>query len=305
MLLFLYGEDTYRLQQKMAEIEQRFREIHKSGLNLEKIDVSQTSFQEFSDTLFQQSIFIQKKLFFLENVFSAKEFKEQFFRKIKEIARSENIIVLIEKNKVKKTDKLFRALQKEAKLQAFDALPPHRLRAWVKREFARYKAEIEPMALNKLVEFVGSNLWLMENEIKKIASYTKKVKAADIDLFLKPKIETEIFKTIEAVAKKDKKSALKLLEVHLEKGDNPFYLLSMVGYQFRNLLLVKSCGLDYKCKSTLGLHPFVLKKMNHLATSFTLGQLKKIFDKIFKVDLGVKTGKVGPEEGLRMLIAEI
>lgn len=59
----------------------------------------------------------------------------------------------------------------------------------------------------------------MSNEIKKLVSYknNKIIKLEDIGLLVRSKIETDIFKTIDAIAEKNKKQALNLLHKHLEK----------------------------------------------------------------------------------------
>lgn len=330
MLIFLYGQDTYRLQQKLKEIEEQYKKIHKGGLNLEKIDANYTSFREFWDNLFQRSMFIKKKLFFLENTFSDETFKDEFSKKVKDIAKSQDIVVCFEKKEVPKTDKLFLCLQKQAKCQSFKILTGQKLRTWVKKEFAKYGAEIEEKALNKLIDFVGSELWQMNNEIKKLAAYRRAptksrpptssmrsgvVIESDVKLFVKPKIEPVIFKTIDALAEGNKKRALRLLQNHLEKGDSPFYVLKMISWQFRNLLLVKSSipesgfssywTVANSLSKKLNMKPFVVKKTIAQMKRFSFEELKKIYRKIFEADLAIKTGSIQAEEGLRMLIAEI
>ncbi|MDI6882938.1 MAG: DNA polymerase III subunit delta [Patescibacteria group bacterium] len=303
MIIFLHGQDTYRLQQKLQEIESQYKKVHRTGLNLEKLDTLQIEFQEFWEKLQQTPMFIKKKLFFLENLFANLKFKEGFLKKIEKIAKSQDIVVVVEKEQPNQKDKLFLFLKKQGKSQEFKPLQGEKFKNWLKKEFEKYGVEITQDGLERLVEFVGNDLWRMANEIKKISLYKKKekiVKASDVELLVKPKIEAEIFETITAVAQRNKKRALQLLQKHLEKGDSPFYLLKMIIYQFRNLILVKAGG-----QSSSGIHPYAARKAMNLARKFSLTELKKIFQKIFEADLNIKTGKINPEEGLRMLIAEI
>ena len=142
----------------------------------------------------------------------------------------------------------------------------------------------------------------------------KKIEAKDIDLLVRPKIEPEIFKTIDAISDKNnfnsgKKWALELLHGHIEKGDHPLYLLSMINFQFRNLLVVKELMEKnqpyYSILKTTGLHPFVVKKSYEQAAKFSLKELKEIYKKIFQLDLNIKTGKMGAELALDYLVASI
>ncbi|MHA1472975.1 MAG: hypothetical protein ACTSQW_07760 [Promethearchaeota archaeon] len=53
------------------------------------------------------------------------------------------------------------------------------------------------------------------------------------------------------------------------------------------------------------MHPFVVKKTYPLAKQFSFSELKKIYHKIFEIDLDIKTGKLGQEEALELLIIKI
>ena len=159
----------------------------------------------------------------------------------------------------------------------------------------------------------------MANEIKKLVAYktghnqittvTKlcpEIEREDVELLVKSKIEIDIFKTIDAIAAKNKKRALKLLKAHLEKGDSPLYLLSMINFQFRNLLIIKDLiEKNLSPYSFTNLHPYVIKKSISLLGKFSFSELKKIYQKIFEVDLDIKTGKIEPEMALDLLITEI
>jgi len=224
---------------------------------------------------------------------------------------------LIEKNTVKKipaTNHLFKALKKKAQTQEFKLLEGKDLEKWAQKEFEKYEIKIETTALKKILEFVGNDLWQLSNEILKLFNYKggrsgSKISVKDIDLLIKPKIEPDIFKTINFLALKNKKEALGLLKKHIEKGDVPLYLLSMISFQFRNLLIIKELIEKnmpyYLIAKETGIHPYVIKKTYPQAQKFSLGELKKIYQKIFEVDLAIKTGKIDPEMAIDLLVAEI
>ena len=318
MILFLYGKDAYRLQQKLKEIENQYKKVHKSGLNLEKIDALETGFREFADNLSQYSMFIKKKLFFLENLFSNQDFKKKFLEKIEKIAKSQDLIVVFEKKELPKRDKLFLNLKKYGKCQEFQPLKEKELKDWVRNEFQKCKAEIEGKALEKLIEFVGNDTWQLSAEIKKLAAYKQptavgdlktKIETKDVELLVKPKVEADLFKIIDALAQKNKKKALELIQENLLKENKPLAILNMINFQFRGLLIAKSLMEEGR---TLGdflklniFKPYPARKSWYASRGFDLNQLKKIYQKIFEVDLAIKSGKIEPEEGIKMLIAQI
>lgn len=298
MIIFLHGEDTYRIQQKLNEIETQYRNINKGALNLEKFNAIEIDFKDFLDSLNQQSMFVVKKLFFLENIFLSDSFKKEFPKHIDKISKSADVLVLVERTKIKNTLKLFKILTEKAMCQEFEILSGVKLKNWANKEFSKNNAEISSFALNKLIAFSGNDLWRLNNEIKKLSTYTKNVTEKEVELFVNSTIESEIFKTIDSIAQKDKTKALHLLENHLTEGESPFYILKMFAWQFRNILLVKAGKKG-------GMHPFVFRKTLALAQRFSLEELKEIFNKIFETDKNIKTGKVLPESALKMLITTI
>lgn len=312
MIYFLYGEDSYRAKKKLEEIIGGYKKVHKSGLNLIYIDAKNTSFQDFVNNFRTTSMFAEKKLVVLNNVFSgkggSKKFQEDFLSALGGPALGgENIVVVFEDGLADQRTKLFKALQKNAKCQEFKFLQPAMLKKWIAAEFAKNNSKIDPYAENVLLGFVGGDLWQMDNEVKKLSSYKagNTVTRADVELLVRPNIESDIFKTIDALALKNKKQALSLLHQHLENGDNALYLLSMIAYQFRNLLIVKELQEKRKPLASCGLHPFVVKKSSYLCNQFSFDQLKKIYQKIFETDADIKTGKMDPELALDMLVSSI
>jgi len=314
MIIFLYGQDTYRLKEKLQEIIERYQQIHKSGLNLRYFTNEHLNFQDFQDEFQQASMFEEKKLVVLKNVFANPEFQKSFKKGAKKFINSEDIIVISETGKISSKDSLFKWLKQKATFQEFELLEGAKLEAWIKEEFQKQRAKIAPQALKTLIDFVGNDLWRLSNEIKKLVNYKRKdkilkISKKDVELLVKPKIEPNIFKTIDFIASSKKKKALELLKGHLEKGDSPLYLLSMINFQFRNLLIIRDFiekGKPYYLISKeTSLHPYTIKKSYALAKRFSMSELKKIYQKIFQVDLDIKTGKITPEVALDLLIAQI
>lgn len=308
MILFLYGPDTYRSRQKLNEIVGHYKETHKTGLNLRHFAGQDLDFQDFKNELQTMPMFKEKKLLILSNIFSNQEFKEEFLKNSDKLVKSDQVVVFYEDKEIDRDDSFFKFLKKQAKTQEFLAFNTQQLRNWLKKEFAKHQTlEIEPRALDKLIEFVGNNLWQLSNEVKKLSAFKKaqKIEAKDIKLLVKSKLDTDIFKTIDALGLRRKSQALDLLHQHLEKGDSPSYLLTMINYQFRNILEIKDLLERGQPLNRSKLHPFVIKKSYQQAQRFTLDELKKLYRKIFEVDLNIKTGRIDPQTALDLLITEI
>ena len=311
MIYFLYGEDSFRSKQKLREIIDGYKKVHKSGLNLIYADAKEKTFVDFYSNFKTTSMFAEKKLVVLKNVFANAKFQEDFLENIKKIEELKDIVVIFESEAPDQRTKIFKQLSKTAKCQEFNFLQPAMLKKWIALQFENNGVKINYSALDLLAVFVKNDLWRMANEIKKLSSYKKgsEITREDVLLLVRPNIENDIFKTIDALAGKEKQLALSLLHKHIEDGDNALYLLSMISYQFRNLLIIKELQEKQKSYSEIarksGLHPFVAQKTYALCSHFSFPQLKKIYQKIFQADSDIKTGKIEPELALDLLICEI
>jgi len=311
MIIFLYGPDSFRSKRKLDELVNHYKESNKSGLNLLYLDADKIDFDEFYNQFRVSSMFQEKKLIILNNVFSKKPFQEEFLENIKDIESLKDVVVVFEKDSVDERTKLFKTLKKDCKSQEFNLLDLKTLRVFAENEFKLRGAKINIDAAALLLSYVGNDLWRLSNEIDKLALYKagSVIRKEDIQLQVKPKIEVDIFQTIDALAQKNKKGAFLLLRKHLVNGESPIYLLSMLQYQFRNLLAIKELaekGLMYdSIVKKSGLHPFVVKKNYFQCKNFSMQDLKSIYKKMFQIDLQVKLGKMDTEAALDLLVSSI
>ena len=298
MIILLHGKDTYRMKKKLREIMDEHKEKHKSGLNLRYLEGKNVSLDDLRNEILGISMFKEKKLIVVSDLFSNSKLKEELLEKGKAFIDSENVLLLSEGEAVPAKDKLLAFLEKEGKVQDFEPLSGAKLRAWVVKEVEEKGGKIDEGALGLLIEYVGDDLWRMENEIGKLVNYSKEIKEGDVKEMVRPDYETNIFDTIDAIAVRDKKKAVELLKEHLEKGDSVLYLLAMIASQIRNIISAKS-------GSVAGMHPFVQRKASYQAKNFSMEDLKRIYSRITDLDFEIKVGKMDQDIALDVLISEI
>lgn len=301
MIYFLFGQDTYRSRQKMKEIIEEYKKRHQSGLNFIKLDFNEKEFSDLKQTIETVSMFDEKKLVVLEGVFQQSAyFQEELLNYLKKrkIDSDKDSIVIFWAEKIDEKNKLFQFLRKKAKIQEFKLLQPSKLKEWVKKHIKEQGGSIENQAIEKLIDCIGNDLWRMSNELDKLIAFNKKIKKENVEKLVKSKIDTNIFETIDALGQKNKKQALKFIHNHLKKGESEMYLLDRFVYQFRNLIKVKSGG-------KLDMHPFVVKKTSQQAKNFSFEELKKIYQKLLEIDLGIKTGKIDARTAIELFITDL
>jgi len=311
MIYFLYGPDDYRSKEKLKEIINGYKQVNKSGLNLNYLDCKEKKFEDLQNIFKVAGMFAEKKLVVLKNLFANKNFQESFLENLKILESQKDIIIIFEEDKVDERLKAFKELNKNVKCQEFEYLTGASLVKRLALKLNKNNIKMDLQAQNLLLNFVGNNLWQLHNEVIKLSSFkvNQVITAEDVKLLVKPKIDNDIFITIEAIANRNKKQAIILLQKHIENGDHALYLLSMISYQFRTLLIIKDL-LERKIPYNMiakksSLHPFVVQKTLPLCNKFTFAELKNIYNLIFKMDLDIKTGQIDPDLAIDMLVAQI
>jgi len=300
MIILLYGEDTYRQKEKMKEIMEEHKQKHKSGLNLRYLEGKTTTFDDLRNEVLGISMFKEKKLVVVSDPLSNSKLKEELLEKGEDFVSSDNVLLLVEQAKMLKKDKFLSFIEKNGKVQEFEPLTGLKLKNWIKKLIEKQGGIIEDAGTEKLIEYVGSDLWRMENEILKLVNYSKNITKNNIDLLVTPNYEINIFDTVDAIAVKDKKKAINLIKRHIEKGESAIYILAMIASQIRNILSVKSGGVGQ-----LGMHPFVFRKTTYQAKNFDLKELKDMYARITQLDAEIKIGKIDQVIALDVLISEI
>lgn len=72
MIIFLYGQDSYRINQKLNELIHGYKIKNPSGLNLIKLDLAENTLEDFFEAIKSSSLIPEKKLIILKNILSAK-----------------------------------------------------------------------------------------------------------------------------------------------------------------------------------------------------------------------------------------
>lgn len=300
MIQLLFGEDNFRSRKKLNQIKENFIKEDPSKINLACFDIEETEFKNIKEAMQAQPFLAESRLIIIENLISKgyKNIQEKFYDLIEEKKISEsNNVVLFESNKVKKNLRLYKLVSKTGKVEEFNNLFGYQLNKWIENEVKNRGGKISNRALSKLAAFVGHNLSQMDCEIEKLIAYKSggEITEEDIDLQVKAKLDDNIFNFVDALGRKDKSMALKLLHEQIEQGRNEIYLLSMLSYQLRNLITIKNLsdsGINQQqIASKAKMHPYVVKKTMGQVQNFELDKLKIMYNDLLEADISFKTGR--------------
>ncbi len=304
----LYGEDTFSSRKKLAEIKSRFFDSNMGGVNITNLDGKEISLTQFKRAAFLIPFFSPKRLIVVSNLIlqGKKEEAEKITATLSEIPAF-TIAIFYEEGNIDSTSVLYKKLKKERKIEKFPLLSQSQLIEWIIKKVEKEGGKIENAAAFRLAEIAGSDLWRISLEINKLVNFKDQetIKKEDVDSMVKSEISPNIFSLVDAVAQKNVQVASKILSDLISQGENESYLLSMIAYQFRNLLIVKDLLETNQPLSLSGLHAFVLSKTKSQIRNFSNQDLREIYGKILETDMNIKSGTLKPHLALDILISEI
>lgn len=276
MIIFIYGDDTFRGSRKIKELKQGFLEKRQAGEDsVSFVNGAEAEIREFNEKISSASLFSSgnKRMIIVEKSFSNKKLEEivEYFKQ-KEKSEDQNVVVFWEpgiktkkkgykfqtvmvdssgreKPLTKKASAWFEFLKKQKFVQEFSSFSNNDAAKWAKEEIKKRGADISNKALNYLAGVTGSNLWQLDSEIDKLINYksgqveksdeTVEIQLEDVQELVKGAFDEDIFALTDAISNNDKKSAVELLEKQYEAGLSDHYLLNMIVRQIKILLQIR------------------------------------------------------------------
>lgn len=309
MILFLYGSDSFRLQEELNDLKTRF--IAKHGRNnLENIDLTEDDTSKIFISLQNLPLFAATRFVVIKNAVNNVN-KEEQESILKILTREENnkdlVICFFEKESPKNT-KLLQYLKKLKHAKNFEELKGLELSKFAKQLAKKKNCEIDPQALEMVVIRSRGDLWWISNTLDQLCAFAngKKIEAQHVQDLTTLRMSPTIFQTIDAIADRKSDLALRLIHDHLKNGDTEEYLLSMIHYQFTNLVQVKELLDEGKSIQAIEkitkLHPYVVKKTSAQTQKFSMRFLRAVFAKLADADMKVKNRDLDAGVALDLII---
>lgn len=168
---------------------------------------------------------------------------------------------------------------------------------------------------SELTYFISdiSSIDELEMEVDKICAFAideKIITKAHIDAVIYKGVESNIFKLIDAIIKKNADGAITIINNLLFQGENHLVILAMIIRQYRLIYNVKRYLMLKKeqneIKKLLKIkNDIVLKNLIGQSNNMNFDELKKAFDLCLEADYNIKRGRISPNLSLEMLIVNL
>lgn len=304
MILFFFGDDSRLTWSKVAQIKAKFISTHPDG------EVSEwtpsTNALSISGLFLEQSLWSPKKLILLRDVFSQTDATQrQELVDLLSADTPENITVVVwESDKVDKRQKLFKLLNQPGKAQEcrIGSSPDQ----YVRTLMQEYGVAPSDGLTSRLVAGYSHDTWKLHSELQKISS----APAPElIDELLSPEEELASFALQDAVSRQSTKQALVALARHFRGRDESPIIIGGLAGVLRNLVTISSQAQVSQSSSVIakntGLHPFVVSKLLHLASSKPTDYWIARLCDLSVLDHQTKTGITDSEAGIHWMVTRV
>ncbi len=307
MILFLFGEDTFRSNEKLTAIKQRFIGVHGAD-NLFSLDFPSAANEDIYSLIFAPSLFAGHRLLILTNLLAEgnKDVQTKVSELLKQDLPESVTIIFWENKKFDKRQALYKFLNKPKTSQEFASLSPLELKKHirelaVKSELQLTEANIDWLILNK-----GNDLWSIFQELQKLASYPGEITTKTLQDLVTPTPQEVGFALQDGIMNKNATAANRALNELLAQDVDFNMIIGSLAYYLRNLIRVldlkdQNRSMPEIIKAT-GLHPFVIKK--NLSYRGDKKDLIKQLELLAVADQNMKTG-AQPSGVLQLLVHEL
>lgn len=186
-------------------------------------------------------------------------------------------------------------------------LDEYTLKKWIVATFSKNEVSVQEGAVTKLIEYSNSDLARISSEVEKLSSIGKNpVSIEDVEMYVVPDREYQIYELTDAIAKNDKIKVFDIVDTMLNHDKFQIGLLQYLYSSFRKLFYISiSKDSDEKLAEQFAVKPYAIKMNRLQANKFTPKQLKKINEQLSSLEFDIKNGKANQVNAISYAICKI
>lgn len=307
-LYLFYGKEKYLLAQTRDRLKKALVPAEDT-MNYSYFEGKKADLPEIMELMQTMPFFNDHRLIVLDQTELGKKSNEDFLKVLKDIP--ESTILLIIEDEADKRSKIYKYINKEGCAVSFETPKEKELVLWIVQMLAKEGRKMTQKDIQLFLYKTGHDMFTIKNEIIKLIDYTRGrevITAADLEALTTSQTTNQIFVMLEAIAKKQRDTVLKLYYDLIELKESPFGILALLVRQCNQLLQTQSLAAAGKSQSEMAkelkVPPFVAGKLKQQVRLFQKEELYTMIKKCAATDEGIKTGKIGDRIGVELLLVE-
>src|SRR5690625_2972115 len=180
---------------------------------------------------------------------------------------------------------------------------------WINFFMNKYNLKIDEDASLLLRSELGANLFILENEMKKLALYVDEGEVVTVDTVLQlmsASTTTNALQLVDVVINKNLPKAVAIYSDLMKTDDNPIGLISLLAFQFRTIyqakLLRDKNYSEEQINREMNAHPYVVKLALKRSNQFTHRQLIQMMHEFALTDERIKRGEMNMHIAFELLL---
>ena len=213
----------------------------------------------------------------------------------------------------RKRSKLYARLKEHFDIAVFDKSTDAHLISWLRRHFDKEGILADERVLCAMLFRVGHSMFMLNEEVTKLASYAKangnsQISCEDVEEICSTSAESDAFAISNAIIEKNAEKAFLALGDMKQQRIEPPAVLAQLARTYSDLLSVsmladEGMGSD-DIAEIMKFHPYRLKLYMAAAKKTGTKKLAEALDRLIKIDAASKMGGVRGYKSVEMFIAQ-
>jgi DNA polymerase III subunit delta len=306
MTIFFYGPNRYELQRQLHAMTAAYVQKAGSDTGLERLDGATVIWRVLTAAVQAVPFLANSRLVIVEGLTQNKTVAAKLPDLMKLVPPS-TVVVFVEREVDQRTV-AFKTLKTADKVMKFEPLSGPKLINWVRAEAQKLGGSMDAAVAHKLVERAGEDQWRLSGEIHKLVHYEPQVSPEAVRELVAASVERTIFDLVEAMTAGKVAETLQFYRALLQQRESEMYVLTMVQWQLRNVLLAKLAPATLgppELAAAAGMSPYVAGKAAALQGRIDEEVLKRAFIAAVDCEYEIKSGRIKSELAVERLLYRV
>ncbi|MEX0314276.1 MAG: DNA polymerase III subunit delta, partial [Allomuricauda sp.] len=292
---FLMGEEPYYIDKISQYIADNVLAEEEKGFNQMVLYGKETSVDEIISNAKRFPMMAEHQVVIVKEAQHLSRTIENFVSYVENPQPSTVLVLCYKYKKLDKRKKLYKAIQKGGELFESKKLYENQVSEWIRRTLSGKKYKIAPKASMLLVEFLGTDLSKIGNELDKLTLIIPEgteITPELIEQHIGISKDFNKFELKKAICEKNMRKAARIIDYFAQNPkDNPFVVtISLLSTFFTQLLQYHGLK-DHSpgnVSKVLGINPYFVNEFTTAARNYPMKRVSGIVSGLRQLDLKSK-----------------
>lgn len=298
----LLGPEEYLLERVLKQLKEAVLTSEAAVFNYAEFAATDGSLRESLDILNTFPMMAPRRMVVVDEIDALDEPEQEALSSYVRQPADRSVLVLVADNLDRRTT-FYGMLKEKTCVVEFPKLKVFELQRWAEDFIRNQGYRISSDSIRKLVDLAGSDLRSLVNETEKLLIYCagqKTIPDSAVDDSIGASRHHTIFELTDALGRRDRKKALRLLGNLMDSGENAQYITTMLARHFRQILIAKELLMQGRNSREIGtaaqIPPFLLDAFIRQVRAIDERVAERMYVRLANADFKLKSS--GVEERL-------